>query len=143
MTRYASFTELRAAIAGGDVRLSDMQDAPDATPQPDLAQPSHLEALFLRIWQALDGEPLEREHRFDTERRWRFDFALQARRIAIEIEGGLHNGRHTKAAGYAADCEKYNAATMAGWRVIRLTPVHLSPPYIEILIAWTKQENGE
>lgn len=31
-------------------------------------------------------------------------------------------GRHTRAMGFIADCEKYNAAGAAGWIVLRFVP---------------------
>jgi very-short-patch-repair endonuclease len=38
------------------------------------------------------------------------------------VEGGTWiNGRHIRPATFAADCEKYNAAAIIGWRVIRVT----------------------
>lgn len=65
---------------------------------------------------------MEREHQFHPKRKWRFDFAIPERMIAIEIEGGIwSNGRHNRGAGYSADCEKYNSATVLGWRVLRGT----------------------
>ena len=63
------------------------------------------------------------EHRFHETRRWRFDFAWPALRIAVEIEGGLYvRGRHTRPSGFVHDAEKYNAAALAGWVVLRYTP---------------------
>lgn len=64
-----------------------------------------------------------REYRFDPGRRWRFDFAIPEHKIGIECEGGiwLRRGRHTSPVGYSNDIEKYNAATLAGWRVLRFT----------------------
>lgn len=57
---------------------------------------------------------------------WRFDFALPEALIAIEVEGGVHTGgRHTRGKGFIQDCEKYNAATILGWRVIRVTGEHI------------------
>lgn len=62
------------------------------------------------------------EYRFDDRRRWRFDIAWPDRRIALEVEGGTWTaGRHTRGRGYEADLEKYNAAALAGWCVIRVT----------------------
>jgi very-short-patch-repair endonuclease len=65
--------------------------------------------------------PLE-EYRFAPPRRWRFDLAWPDRRIAVEMEGGTWNGgRHVRGRGYEADCEKYNAAALHGWTVLRFT----------------------
>jgi very-short-patch-repair endonuclease len=65
----------------------------------------------------------EFEYTFARGRRWRFDIALEDQHIGIEIEGGAWTrGRHTRGAGFIADLEKYNNATMLGWRVLRFTP---------------------
>ena len=72
----------------------------------------------------LGGHHVEfvREHRFNSARRWRFDFALLPHKIAIECEGATYaGGRHTRGRGYANDCEKYNSAACLGWRVLRYT----------------------
>lgn len=66
------------------------------------------------------------EYRFDTTRRWRFDYAWPERRFALEVEGGVWTrGRHTRGKGYLADMEKYNSAAVQGWTVIRVTPADL------------------
>lgn len=63
------------------------------------------------------------EYRFHPTRRWRFDYAWPALKLALEIEGGVWTrGRHTSPKGFLADMEKYNAAACLGWRVIRVTP---------------------
>jgi hypothetical protein len=63
------------------------------------------------------------EHRFHPTRLWRFDYAWPAQKIALEVEGGIWTGgRHIKPAGFIADLEKYNAAAVLGWRILRLTP---------------------
>lgn len=65
----------------------------------------------------------ERQYRFCGGRRWRFDFAWPASRLAVEVEGGLWiRGRHVHPRGFAADCEKYNTAALLGWRVLRFVP---------------------
>ncbi|CAM2295450.1 DUF559 domain-containing protein [Ralstonia mannitolilytica] len=76
-------------------------------------------ALHLR---AAGIEGFEREYRFATPRRWKFDFANPALMVALEVEGGTWTrGRHTSGKGYAADCEKYSTAAVMGWRVLRFT----------------------
>ncbi len=61
----------------------------------------------------------EREYPFAPGRRWRADFAWPAHRLLVECEG--LGGRHQRAAGYIADCRKYNAAVLLGWRLLRFT----------------------
>jgi hypothetical protein len=67
-----------------------------------------------------------REHRFAPPRRWRFDYAWPACRLALEIEGGVWvGGRHVRGRGFESDCEKYSEAALRGWRVLRVTPAML------------------
>lgn len=82
---------------------------------------SRLEATLEQHLRAFSID-YEREYRFHPSRRWRFDFALHDHRIAIECEGGhWSGGRHVRGDGFENDCEKYNAAVVAGWRVLRFT----------------------
>lgn len=80
---------------------------------------SWAEEVFAKAWDndALEGSTMVREHRFHSERKWRFDFAWPDQKVALEIEGW---GRHQTFDGYRKDCEKYNAATLLGWRVLRV-----------------------
>lgn len=67
-----------------------------------------------------------KEFRFHPKRLWRFDYAIPDRKIALEVEGGVWtNGRHTRSQGFLGDMEKYNTATLMGWRVLRTTPTEL------------------
>ena len=69
----------------------------------------------------------ETEFEFTDERKWRFDFAWYQLMLAIEVEGGVYNhGRHTRPKGFEDDCEKYNAAALYGWVVIRVTTKMIS-----------------
>lgn len=67
-----------------------------------------------------------KEFRFHPKRMWRFDYAIPAHKIALEVEGGVWTGgRHTSPKGFLGDMEKYNTATLMGWRVFRTTPDEL------------------
>ncbi len=57
-----------------------------------------------------------RELVFHPVRKWRFDYAFEAQKLAVEIEG---QGRHQTYIGFRGDCEKYNSACLHGWRVLR------------------------
>ncbi len=64
-----------------------------------------------------------REYRFNPRRRWRADFAHPELKILAELEGGIWiRGRHTRGEGYINDMEKYNSATVLGYKVLRYTP---------------------
>lgn len=69
---------------------------------------------------------LEKEHRFDNIKKWRFDYAMPALKIAVEFEGGIYLQRsgHNTAKHYTKDTEKYNRAAVLGWRVIRVTAIN-------------------
>lgn len=69
------------------------------------------------------GIEYEREVRFHPVRKWRFDFAIVDLKIGIECEGLGAPGasRHTANDGFTRDCEKYNAATLLDWAVLRFT----------------------
>lgn len=65
----------------------------------------------------------QKEYRFHPVRRWRFDYALPEKKIAIEVEGAVWTqGRHTRGSGFVKDMEKYNTAAAMGWSVLRFTP---------------------
>jgi hypothetical protein len=77
--------------------------------------------LHLQITASGLPQPVT-EYRFAPPRRWRFDYCWPNKGLACEVEGGVWvKGRHTRGTGYEKDCEKYNAAVLAGWRVLRVT----------------------
>ena len=82
--------------------------------------------IWTAIWHSLGLPEPTLEYRFDAKRRWRFDYAWPAQKVALEVEGGVFTrGRHTRGAGFLKDIDKYNAATLAGWKVLRVTPKEL------------------
>lgn len=89
---------------------------------------SKLEQQMARDLLAVRAPSWEREFRFDKVRMWRFDFAWPEHKLAVECEGLVRPGqksRHTTNAGFEADCEKYNAAALADWKVLRFTTRHI------------------
>ena len=79
--------------------------------------------ITARILATQTGIAWVTEYRFHPTRRWRFDYANEQFKIAIEIEGGVWTGgRHTSGSGFTADMEKYNEAVLHGWFLLRFTP---------------------
>lgn len=78
----------------------------------------------LTIPQMLDIHKIEyvEQYKFHPKRKWRFDFAVPSKKVAIEYEGiNSKKSRHTTISGYTEDCEKYSEAAIFGWKVIRVT----------------------
>lgn len=68
----------------------------------------------------------EREVRF-CARRWRWDFAWPAKKVAVEVEGGIWSGgRHARGGGIESGIEKRNAGLLLGWRVLQVTAKHVN-----------------
>lgn len=86
-----------------------------------MSEGEELFALHCRVEFHLVNQP-EREFPFAKPRRWRFDFAWPAKRVAVEIEGGTWiQGRHNRGSSIEKDLEKYNTAALLGWKVLRFT----------------------
>ena len=63
---------------------------------------------------------------FHPKRKWRFDFAWEEQKLALEIHGGIHSGgRHTRGRGFVEDRAKMNEAALLGWTVLEVTPEHI------------------
>lgn len=78
--------------------------------------------LFKLLNEAYPGQWVS-EHKGIVGRKYRFDCANPVKKIAIEIEGGLWlQGRHNRPLGMIQDMEKYNAAIVDGWKVLRYCP---------------------
>jgi very-short-patch-repair endonuclease len=91
------------------------------------------EQRFLALIRAAGLPEPENEYRFHPVRRWRFDFAWPAHKVAVEIEGGRWvMGRHNHPQGFQNDCIKYNAAALLGWRVFRYTPEMLGDAVAQV-----------
>lgn len=82
--------------------------------------------MFDKIVKTSTGLDVVKEFRFHPTRKWRFDYAIPAILMAVEVEGGVWTGgRHTSGKGFLGDMEKYNEAALLGWCLIRTTPDQL------------------
>ena len=80
--------------------------------------------LAMRTEQGLPAPVAE--YVFAPPRRWRLDYAWPDARVALEVEGGAWTrGRHTRAAGFLGDMDKYNELAARGWLLVRCTPTTL------------------
>lgn len=86
------------------------------------------------------GFEYEKEYKFLQDRKFRFDYALPAHKVGIEYEGISGKSRHTSITGYTNDCEKYNLAQIAGWKVLRYTVLSSEGALINDI---TRIVNGE
>lgn len=112
---------------------------------------SELSDKFSLYWHTyLKGPVLTPEHRFSEGRRWRFDFAMPAIKVAFEVEGLVvgfdkktgkpRKSRHTTTKGYSDDCEKYNEAVKLGWRVLRFTSSMITANSIQPAVIWASRQ---
>lgn len=66
----------------------------------------------------------QRQHR----RGWKCDYIWRDHRLIVEVEGIVYGGkgRHQTEAGLSMDAEKYNAAAILGYTLLRYTPQQLA-----------------
>ena len=91
-----------------------------------------LEDTFLAAWRvvAIDLPQPTPQFKFHDKRKWRFDFAFEAQRIAVELQGGgFVRGAHNRGPQQAKDFEKINAAARFGWRVLQYGTIQMKHPY--------------
>lgn len=63
-----------------------------------------------------------RNYRFHPVRRWEFDFAWIAERVAVEIQGGTWvRGSHGRGGGIRRDAIKLAEANLLGWQLFFVT----------------------
>lgn len=86
---------------------------------------------LLALHLGLAGIAYEREVVFAPPRKWRADFLIHVpnsdRTVLVEVEGSGAGsvGRHQRFAGWVADMDKYNAATLLGYHLLRYTRGHV------------------
>ena len=79
--------------------------------------------LFVEVLKdRIPGVEVQKEYRFHSVRKWRFDYAFPSLKVAVEVDGGIWTGgRHNMPVGYINDMEKLNTAASMGWLVLRIT----------------------
>jgi very-short-patch-repair endonuclease len=99
-----------------------------------------IEVTFLRVWECVRGledRPVMQLRFALPERQFRFDFAFPARRVAVELEGGIflrnRNKGHASPKELLASMEKNNAAMLQGWRVLRYSTIDLKKRPVQVV----------
>lgn len=111
--------ELKAEF---EQELDSWLNLPKPKPAPQPQEPSRLVEQLVSQLEAANLKPTHREWKFHPERRWRFDLAWVAKKVAVEVHGGTWvGGRHTRGAGFEKDREKMNEAALLGWLVLEVT----------------------
>lgn len=85
-----------------------------------------------QVYKGQDNHVIFREWKFWPTRKFSFDRAWPGEKLAVEIEGGIWRrggGAHSHPTSIMRDIEKYNAAVLLGWRVLRFSDYHLKSPY--------------
>jgi|ERR1035437_5437648 very-short-patch-repair endonuclease len=78
---------------------------------------------FTLALKAQTGIIAVKEYMFHDKRKWRFDYAIPDKKVAIEVDGGIWSkGRHIQPKGMLGDMDKFNAAAVLGWRILKVTP---------------------
>lgn len=143
LLKQRGFTQQSDGTFAKSGSVTTTKPAATNKPEPVPAKRSPLGMKFERFWKQLGGPELATEHKFHATRKWRFDFAIPALKIAIEIDGGVFgNGRHNRASGFIKDCEKLNAAAAAGWRVFRLATGMVDSTNIGMIIDAVKESES-
>lgn len=81
---------------------------------------SDFERIFETQYIRCGRHELRKQYKFSKKRQWKFDVAHLGAKVAVELDGGeWSKGRHVRPQGFIDDCEKLNAATLAGWVYLR------------------------
>jgi hypothetical protein len=82
--------------------------------------------LIIRNYCRVNSLQLIPEFQFRLSRRWRSDYFIPRFNVLIEYEGMGRGsfgsmGGHQTIDGYTNNCEKYNAASLDGYKLLRYT----------------------
>lgn len=132
----------------GKIRGFKMDPRPESqkgnqVPRSDRSKQKEYIELNLTYWCNQKAVTLEREVQFDQQRKFRFDWAIPAWKIAVEFEGGIFQAQsgHNTAKHYTKDTDKYNLAQQLGWTVYRFTAINYKN-LIRVLDAHLQNQNN-
>lgn len=117
---------IKGLAAAGKIRgysvTNQGKNIPNNIPKPKPRSIIWLD-LNLQYWCNEHLLTLEKEYQFCPDRKYRSDYAIPAKKILIEYEGGIFMKRsgHNSHTGIQRDIEKYSLAHQLGYTVIRLT----------------------
>ena len=119
----------QARVKGATGR--ECPEQPKAKPAKKLRTESPLEAEFARQIAAA-GIEMEREFRPIPGRKFRLDFAIPSRKLAVECEGRVHRIKER----WLADLERRNLLQLDGWIVMYVCREQI---FSGEAIGWLKQ----
>lgn len=114
-------------VAAGKVKSVVYTTAKRDKPVLTEKKPHSPGKVFIPAWLKEQRIDYVTEWRFDEKRRFRFDWAIVALKIAIEYEGLVATGKkggHQTKKHFTSNCDKYNLALSLGWRVYRYTALN-------------------
>lgn len=101
-------------------KLTKRRTKPAEAPQAPAKEAGKADRWPLALRDQIVAEGLPEPYRefvFHPTRNWRFDLAWPDRKFACECDGGVHRTKKM----FMSDQEKLNAATLAGWRYLRVS----------------------
>lgn len=127
-TRFTISDLQKSKCAHLNTKVLEKKDVPILSDRRKTKKISKEKAwISTQLWAFCREQNLEfvEEYKFHPTRKWRFDWAITERRIAIEYEGLMsEKSRHTTKKGFTGDTDKYNEAQIRGWKVIRVTALN-------------------
>lgn len=93
-------------------------------------------ALVCALCRREGWEQPESELRLIPGRKFQCDLVWQSARLVVEVNGGAFiGGRHSRGMGQIKDWEKLNLLTLAGWRILQVSPKGVTDGTLQRLLA--------
>lgn len=110
--------DLKFTVQAGNPDLNAKVKTSESSTKDDM------ELILMALEKSKAIPKYTKEFRF-SDRKYRFDYAFPEYKLAIEYEGLIsEKSGHTTLKGYTKDCDKYNSATLLGWKILRYTALN-------------------